>query len=426
MKKNITIIFFFVVSSFFVSAPVRCFAVDAPNIVINEIAWMGTAISANDEWIELYNNSDNPINLDGWMLIAEDGAPDIKLSGSILAKDFYLLERTDDNTVPNITADLIYTGAIGNNGENLGLYDKFGNLIDEVNCSSGWPAGDNKTKQTMERIDHGWPASNASRSDAGWQTSTEPGGTPKQENSEGKLTETESLSASPVPQTPTAQLTTTISPAPLASIIYPDGIIFNEVLPSPEGADAENEWIEIFNQNNFEVDLSGWKIKDIEGAVVIYSFSEGTKIPGLGYLIISRKESKITMNNDKDSLTLLQPDGKIADTVSYEKAPLSQSYNKTENDWQWNSSLTPGAKNSITNLPPESGTQTLTAIKSEQKETTAALVENLPATKTSQNENSQTENNLKNYIPATLISLFIAIFSAIAILFLRKKTAPTE
>ncbi len=107
-------------------------------VIINEIAWMGTKTSYNDEWIELYNNSDSPINLEGWILKTADGAPKINLTGTIAAKSFYLLERTDDNTVPGISADQIYTGALGNSGENLELYDNSGNLIDSLNCSSGW------------------------------------------------------------------------------------------------------------------------------------------------------------------------------------------------------------------------------------------------------------------------------------------------
>src|SRR4030042_7178446 len=33
------------------------------------------------------------------------------------------------------------------------------------------------------------------------------------------------------------------------------GIIFNEILPSPEGPDETEEWVEIFNKNDFEVYL---------------------------------------------------------------------------------------------------------------------------------------------------------------------------
>jgi len=105
------------------------------SVIINEITWMGTNVSYNDEWIELYNTAENDINLDGWILKAGDGSPEINLSGTIPAKGFYLLERTDDETIPGISADLIYTGALGNNGENLNLYNSSGNLIDEVICT---------------------------------------------------------------------------------------------------------------------------------------------------------------------------------------------------------------------------------------------------------------------------------------------------
>ncbi len=153
------------------------FVIQAANsleVIINEIAWMGGESSYNDEWGELYNNSDSPINLEGWILKATDGTPKINLTGTIAGKSFYLLERTDDNTVPDIPADQIYTGALGNIGERLELYDGSGNLIDLVDCSSGWFAGDNKTKQTMEKV-----------GSENWQMSQNPGGTPKAKNSSG-------------------------------------------------------------------------------------------------------------------------------------------------------------------------------------------------------------------------------------------------
>jgi len=156
-------------------------AVNSLDIVINEIAWMGTEISYNDEWIELYNNSGSPINLEGWILKTADGTPKINLTGTVVAKSFYLLERTDDNTVLDIPADQIYTGALGNTGEKLELYDDSGNLIDSVDCSGGWFAGDNKTKQTMERKNPQLSGSDSSN----WQTSQNPGGTPRAENSPG-------------------------------------------------------------------------------------------------------------------------------------------------------------------------------------------------------------------------------------------------
>ena len=77
------------------------------DVIISEIAWGGTAASANDEWIELYNTTASPIDLTGWTLNAADGSPSIALSGSIAGMGYFLLERTDDTTVSDIAADLI-------------------------------------------------------------------------------------------------------------------------------------------------------------------------------------------------------------------------------------------------------------------------------------------------------------------------------
>jgi hypothetical protein len=274
---------FFLIFSFSV------FAANSLDVVINEVAWMGTGISYNNEWIELYNNTNKEINLNGWTLKAEDGTPDIALVGNIPAKGFFILERTDDNTLPEIPADQIYKGSLDNKGESLKLYDNSGNLIDSVDCSNGWFAGNNKTKQTMERKNPKLSGSDPNN----WQTSQNSGGTPKAKNSKQlKLPEIGSLTE------------------------YPSGIFINEILPSPEGPDLENEWIEIFNENNFEVSLSDWKIKDIAGKTKTYTFPKGTKISAKGFLVLKRPITKITLNNNRDGLNLIQPDGKIIDEVS--------------------------------------------------------------------------------------------------------------
>ncbi|MGC9024294.1 MAG: lamin tail domain-containing protein [Chloroflexia bacterium] len=163
----------------------------AGDVVINEVAWMGTAYDANDEWIELYNNTAAPIDLTGWTLRAADGTPNITLVGTIPAHGYFLLERTDDTTIPDIPADQTYTGALGNTGEVLTLRDAGGNVVDTANGDGGgWPAGNNTTKQTMERIDPTAPDT-----DANWGSNTtwirnghDAGGnplngTPKQRNS---------------------------------------------------------------------------------------------------------------------------------------------------------------------------------------------------------------------------------------------------
>ncbi len=167
MMKKILIGFFV----FGLFLPYFCQAAVLGDVVINEIAWMGAATSASDEWIELKNTTDATIDVSGWKLISSDGKLKISLKNAIPAQGFYLLERTDDNSVPEIKADTIYSGALGNTGEDLILYDKSDIIIDQINFASKWPAGNNDKKQTMERTS----ANN-------WQTSLNANGTPKIEN----------------------------------------------------------------------------------------------------------------------------------------------------------------------------------------------------------------------------------------------------
>lgn len=144
-------------------------------VVINEIAWMGSINSTDEEWIELFNPTDQAVDLAGWTLVSTDGTPEIQLSKSIDARGFYLLERTNDDSVPGVVADHIYTGALENGGEYLYLYDASSNLKDEINCATDWFMGSNITKQTMQRKD---PFS-FSNSQDNWQTSQDAGGTPR-------------------------------------------------------------------------------------------------------------------------------------------------------------------------------------------------------------------------------------------------------
>ncbi len=146
--------------------------------------------------------------------------------------------------------------------------------------------------------------------------------------------------------------TTTIEPIEAISeqikdSIYPAGIFINEVLPNPEGPDETDEWIELYNSNNFDVDLSGWQVRDTAGTTKTHTIPQDTKILANGFLVFKRPETKIMLNNDGDGITLLAPNKKIIDFVNFTSAPLGQSYNKTTSDWQWGPIPTPGAKNIV-------------------------------------------------------------------------------
>ena len=204
-------------------------------ILINEVAWAGTAASTSDEWIELYNPGSADINLAGWVLRGLDNTPNIALTGIVPANGYFLLERTDNTTVSDIVADQIFTGDIGNSGEILQLLDPSNTLIDTANSNGGeWPAGSSTTFGSMERravvadSDTAWITNTGvlrNGLDAGIPNdctinppcSTAPrplNGTPKNRNWAISVTATASLTPSRT-RTPTPPPTITRTPTPL-------------------------------------------------------------------------------------------------------------------------------------------------------------------------------------------------------------------
>ena len=142
------------------------FQIAKADIIINEICWMGDDASSSNEWIELYNNSNENISLNDWQIVISKEKT-INLKGIIPSQGFYLLSRNKNQT----EADLFHSKALNNKGEKIELLDENKNIVDLLEFSSGWPYGNNETKQTIERTSEGW------------QTSLEPKGTPKKENS---------------------------------------------------------------------------------------------------------------------------------------------------------------------------------------------------------------------------------------------------
>jgi competence ComEA-like helix-hairpin-helix protein len=217
----------------------------------------------------------------------------------------------------------------------------------------------------------------------------------------------------------TPNITTTTSPSEVdvAPIIYPGGVMINEILPNPEGADETEEWVEIYNQNNFDVDLSGWKIKDIMGTVTTFIIPQSTKISANGFLTFKRLDTKIMLNNDSDGLGFYNPNEKIIDTISYAKAPLGQSYNKINSGWAWSLTLTPDKINIITTAQ-EKNSKTLPKIKKTVKNN---IVEAGLSDLSSDTKNNQEEKNENNPWFLFCTVLTITIVSALIILFIKIK-----
>lgn len=202
----------------------------------------------------------------------------------------------------------------------------------------------------------------------------------------------------------------------LNPVIYPSGIFINEILPNPEGADETDEWIEIFNSNNFDVDLSGWQIQDTAGTPATYTISKDAKILANGFLVFKRPDTKIMLNNDEDGINLLTPDKKIIDSVNFIKAQLGQSYSKASSGWAWSTTLTPSTINIIRAVVAKNSKTVLPESKiSVNNNVDGAGLADLSQAISANQEN----NNLKNPWFLFFSALAITVVSATIVLFIK-------
>ena len=350
-------------------------------LLINEVAWAGTAASANDEWIELYNPGSTSVNLTGWVLKAVDGTPTINLTNGFILNpgQYYLLERTDDTTVSDIPADQIYTGELGNSSEILQLIDPLNKVVDTANSNGGiWPAGTGTCSTTgciaygsMERrgvmvdSDTAWITNTgvvAWGKDAGTPndcTITPPcltlpqtlKGTPKHANWATMVQPT----PSPVPPAPTKYKTPTAAPLP-----PPPLVAINEFVPRP-GSDWNNdgvintsdEYIELINHGVVNVNLSGYRLDD-EANIGSNPFTlpSITLKPG-ERIVFYGSQTGLLLSDGGDGVRLLKPNGQLADAYNYfvvefpDQAFCRLPDNGGLDDWNTKCHPTPGLRNSL-------------------------------------------------------------------------------
>ena len=117
---------------------------------ISEIAWAGTTINWADEWIEVRNIGPDSVTLLGWNI--KWGKTSINLGEAkedtleanteqLPAGEFLILERTDDDALSGIDADIIFSGSLKNTGEKIILENPKGQIVQKVNFKKGWTAG---------------------------------------------------------------------------------------------------------------------------------------------------------------------------------------------------------------------------------------------------------------------------------------------
>lgn len=157
------------------------------DVVINEIAWMGTVASPYDEWIEFYNNTDSSIDIGNWSIYGADTGQCLNFSiadgnttTTVPAHGYLIYANHEDDVRDSDGTNMvdIWDATISMSNTSPGqviLYDApdcGGNVIDTANqATGGWFAGDASERKTMERKD---PTASGTDS-SNWGTSTADG-----------------------------------------------------------------------------------------------------------------------------------------------------------------------------------------------------------------------------------------------------------
>ncbi len=320
----------------------------AGDVVINEL--VSDPGDGDTEWLELYNNCAQAVDLSGWSIQDGSGAKTM-LSGTLDSANKYLVVRNPK-------------GNLNNDGDQISLLDNAGRLIDRVTYGV-WPGSDSKANAPAVKNPNG-----IARIFDGHNTF----------NNAVDFAETTKLTPGAANQIAAPQGEDEISPADQALYDYNVGVVINEFLPNPVGLDNPSattaglstdlsaealakagEFIELFNHSGKDVNLLGWQIGNGHKT---FKFSTSTIIKAQDFFVLWRKQSKIVLSNGAGQINLIQP---LKDTplqsVKYNNIDEGFSDNllnatstlDNQNNWAASQLPTPGANNVIKTLnhPPK-------------------------------------------------------------------------
>lgn len=165
-------------------------------------------------------------------------------------------------------------------------------------------------------------------------------------------------------------------------------IRLSEVMVNPEGPDETGEWIELANTGASDVNLFGWIITDEK---VSFTIEEEITVRAHAYLAFDRSSTGITLNNSSEHLYLIDPLGKIREGVEIVGGKQDQSFAKSGDGklWRWTTTPTKGDVNQLTEVSGEkesekddTADQTQRAVTSSRTSSSSATVKGATAVST--------------------------------------------
>jgi hypothetical protein len=373
------------------------------SLVISQVQVSGLA-GANDEYIELFNFSNEVVNLATWSvqykpasgslpLAAKKNLPDYDLKPG----QYFLLAHSGfaGEVVPDVvhssfslsgsgtgaTVFLVNSTSLLTAPDSASVVDRLGYGTAETNYPFGQAAPLPESGYSLMRVkfeqnnftDYEIRLSSPRNTTSVMvEEVTEPTPTPQptptlEPEPTVTPTPTPTVTTTPAPtSTPTPTPIVTPTPSPIAAEEYPTQIRISEFLPNPIGIDSGNEWVELYNASSQAVDLTGWVI--IDSAAGGFESTSAVKlnsvsVPGGAYLQIAIPAGKFALNNSgSDNVRLYWPNGELIDEVQYsEPVKENLTWCLIADNYQW-CEPTPGLVNLALVQPTPTPTPTPVAI----------------------------------------------------------------
>lgn len=124
-------------------------------------------------------------------------------------------------------------------------------------------------------------------------------------------------------------------------------IVINEFLPAPREL-YECEWVELYNPGSESLDIGGWVFDDVgAGGSRPFTIPLGTVVAPQGHLLLNSTLTGVHLNNEGDTVCLLDPTGEIVDSFTYTTAEYDISFARVPDGGEWRAGVrpTPGSPN---------------------------------------------------------------------------------
>ncbi|NUN08414.1 MAG: lamin tail domain-containing protein [Ignavibacteriaceae bacterium] len=274
--------------------------INSGEIVINEFMASNDSIpdpaGEFDDWIELYNNTDDDITLSGRYLSNASGQPTkfrIPQRTVIKARDYLVVWADNDLTQGGIHANFDLSDA----GGTLFLRNLNGSIIDTITF------GTQTMGKSMSRIPNG----------TGQFTETNP--TIGREN----------------------KLSNTVVLLNQGDIVINEFMTANDSIPDPAG--EFEGWVELHNKSRGEVNIAGAFLTNDVSEGGKWQFPEGTVIPANGYLVVwldddtlqAGLHANFSFPVGQGMIGFMNRDSSVLDTVSFSDESTNLSYARIPN-----------------------------------------------------------------------------------------------